>query len=149
MLLHLALTGWVALVRVVRVPGPFEYIPGSHRWPLLRGEKVRSFLTKEERTRLDDGVNHWPKYSERFVTPAIETEISRYGAPSRTFIGEKGDVLFWHGRLMHRGSIPTVPGRERRSLITHYSGIGHRPDMTERAQDENGEAYAVFNIPLH
>jgi hypothetical protein len=174
MMLHLALTGWIsternwhqddylnppfvnswyaavwmALDRIDPLSGPFEYIPGSHRWPLLRGEKVRSFLTRAERTRLDDGVNHWPKYSERFVTPAIETEISRYGIPSRTFIGEKGDVLIWHGRLMHRGSIPKVPGHERRSLITHYSGIGHRPDMTERAEDENGEAYAVFNIPL-
>jgi ectoine hydroxylase-related dioxygenase (phytanoyl-CoA dioxygenase family) len=175
MLLHLALTGWIstqrdwhqddylnppfvnswyaaiwmALDRIDPASGPFEYIAGSHRWPLLRGAKVRGFLTEVERTRLDAGVNHWPTYAERFVTPAIETQIALHGIPSRTFIAEKGDVLIWHGRLMHRGSVPTVPGRERRSLITHYSAVGHRPDMTERALDGNGEAYAVFDIPLH
>jgi hypothetical protein len=174
MLLHLALTGWVsternwhqddylnppfvnswyaavwiALDHIDPASGPFEYVPGSHRWPVMRGEKVRGFLTDEERTRLDDGTNHWPKYAERFVTPAIEAEIARTGARSRTFLGEKGDVLIWHGRLMHRGSLAADPGRERRSLIVHYSGIGHRPDMVEQARDENGQAYAVFDIPL-
>jgi hypothetical protein len=33
-------------------------------------------------------------------------------------------------------------------LIVHYSGIGHRPDMLEQARDANGQAYAVFNVPL-
>lgn len=175
MLLHLALTGWVstqrnwhqddylnppfvnswyaavwiALDRIDPASGPFEYVPGSHRWPLLRGEKVQGFMSEEEKNRLDEGVNHWPKYTERFVAPAIEAEIARRDIPTRTFIGEKGDVLIWHGRLMHRGSMAAVPGMERRSLITHYSGIGHRPDMTEKVCDGNGQAYAVFDIPLH
>jgi hypothetical protein len=174
MLLHLALTGWIsterdwhqddylnppfvngwyAAVWIALGPtdpasGPFEYVPESHQWPVMRGDKVRGFLTDEERVRLDHGMNHWPKYAERFVTPAIETEIARSGTPARTFIGEKGDVLIWHGRLMHRGSTPLEPGRERSSLIVHYSGIGHRPDMIEQARDENGQAYAVFDIPL-
>lgn len=175
MLLHLALTGWIsternwhqddylnppfvngwyaaiwmALDRIDPASGPFEYVPGSHRWPLLRGDKVRGFLTDEERTRTEAGVNHWPKYSERYVAPAIDAEIARQGIPAQTFLGEKGDVLIWHGRLMHRGSLAAEPGRERRSLITHYSGIGHRPDMLVRAQDENGQHHAVFDIPLH
>ena len=174
MLLHLALTGWIsterdwhqddylnppfvngwyaaawiALDRIDPASGPFEYVPGSHRWPVMRGESVRRFLTEEERGRLDGGVNNWPKYAERFVTPAIEQEIARQGAASRTFLGVKGDVLIWHGRLMHRGSLPRMPGRERRSLIVHYSGIQHRPDMIDRAWDENGQPYAVFDVPL-
>jgi hypothetical protein len=37
---------------------------------------------------------------------------------------------------------------ERRSLIAHYSGIGHRQDMPIRAQDQNGETYAVFDTPM-
>jgi hypothetical protein len=77
MLLHLALTGWIsternwhqddylnpgfvnswycavwiALGRIESDCGPFEYVPGSHRWPLLRGDKVKAFLTEEERNR--------------------------------------------------------------------------------------------------
>ncbi len=175
MLLHLALTGWIsterdwhqddylnppfvnswycavwiALDHIDPASGPFEYVPGSHRWPLLRGEKVRRFLTEEERTRQEFGVNHWPKYSERFVAPAIEAEIARQRIAPRTFLAEKGDVLIWHGRLMHRGSVAIERGRERRSLITHYSGVNHRPDMPAREADANGQMYAMFDIPLH
>jgi hypothetical protein len=175
MLLHLALTGWIsternwhqddylnppfvnswyaavwiALDKIDPASGPFEYVPGSHRWPLLRGEKVRGFMTEAEHARRENGVNHWPKYTERFVVPAIEAVIAESGVPVRNFIGEKGDVLIWHGRLMHRGSQPSIPGLERRSLITHYSGISHRPDITQTAFDDNGQAYAVFDIPLH
>ncbi len=174
MMLHLALTGWVsterqwhqddylnppfvagwyaavwmALDTIHPDSGPFEYLPGSHKWPLLRMDKVRSFLTKEELTprEPDTGNNQWPKYAERFVTPAVERQIQQSGLPIRQFIASKGDVLIWHGRLMHRGALPKVPGMPRRSLITHYSGINHRPDMDERAQDANGSTYAVFGF---
>ncbi|HEX3347611.1 MAG TPA: phytanoyl-CoA dioxygenase family protein [Acetobacteraceae bacterium] len=176
MLLHLALTGWVSTERnwhqddylnpdfvnswycavwmalgpVDPDCGPFEYVPGSHQWPLLRGEKVRRFLSEEERGRREGplGTNHWPKYSERYVVPAIEAEIVSRGVAPARFLAEKGDVLIWHGRLMHRGSRANVPGKERRSLITHYSGCRHRPDMTEQRKDENGMAYAWFDHPL-
>jgi ectoine hydroxylase-related dioxygenase (phytanoyl-CoA dioxygenase family) len=138
----------MALDDIDPASGPFEYVPGSHRWPLLRGEKVRSFLTEEEIAGREHGISHWPKLSERFVTPAVEAEIKRRGVKIRDFIARKGDVLIWHGRLMHRGSMPAHPGLERRALIAHYSGINHRPDMPGRELDENGHAYAVFDIPL-
>jgi ectoine hydroxylase-related dioxygenase (phytanoyl-CoA dioxygenase family) len=175
-MLHLALTGWVsternwhqddylnpdfvnswycavwmALDHIEPDCGPFQYVPGSQRWPLMRGGKVRSFLTEEESSRREGplGYNEWPKYSERYVVPAIEAEIEARGAPPITFLAEKGDVLIWHGRLMHRGSAPLVPGKERRSLITHYSGRGHREDMPNRRRDANGMEYAWFDHPL-
>lgn len=170
LLLHLALTGWIssqrawhqddylnppfvngwycavwmALDTVAADAGPFEYIPGSHRWPLLRGEKVRSFMTAEELAERDGlGINQWPKISERFVEPAIEREIEIRKQPIVPFLGQRGDVLIWHGRLMHRGSMPKDPTLLRRSLITHYSGVNHRQDMPNRAE-EDGSIYAVF-----
>ncbi len=173
MMLHLALTGWLstqrqwhqddylnppfvagwyaavwmALDEIHPDSGPFEYLPGSHKWGLLRMDKVRSFLTEEELTRREphSGNNEWPKYAERFVTPAVEKQIAQSGLPTRQFIAAKGDVLIWHGRLMHSGSLPKVPGMPRRSLITHYSGVNHRPDMPNRAQDADGGTYAVFD----
>jgi ectoine hydroxylase-related dioxygenase (phytanoyl-CoA dioxygenase family) len=141
---------WIALDRIDPDSGPFEYVPGSHKWPLLRGNKVQQFLTEEERERREGllKVNHWMAYAERFVTPAIDQEIARRNAAPVKFLGERGDVLIWHGRLMHRGSRANRPGMERRSLIAHYSGIHHRPDMPHRAQDDNGMTYAIFNHPL-
>lgn len=174
MLFHLALTGWVsterewhqddylnpsfvntwyaavwiALDTIDPSSGPFEYVPGSHRWGLLRGERIRAAMTDEERLRRDPttNVNEWAKYSERFVTPAIQAEIEDTGLPIVPFLGQKGDVLIWHSRLIHRGSrqTSTIP---RKSLITHYSGINHRPDMLVTDRDENGKCFAVFDVP--
>src|SRR5207253_345201 len=77
-------------------------------WGLLRSEKVRRYLTEEERTRREPatGINQWPTYAERFTTPAIEAEIRSTGSEVKRFLGRKGDVLIWHGRLVHRGSAP-------------------------------------------
>jgi hypothetical protein len=165
MLLHLCLTGWVstergwhqddylnpphvnswyaavwmALEDIHPDSGPFEYVPGSHRWPLMRGSKVRKHMPWSEAMRPD-----WPQLSEAFVVPAIDAEIAGRGAEIRSFMAKRGDVLIWHGRLLHRGSKPKQPGMPRRSLICHYSGVNHRRDMTVRAQDANGQLYAVI-----
>jgi len=140
---------WIALGDIHPDSGPFEYIPGSHRWPLMRGEKVRRFLTEEELARRspETGVNHWPRFAERFTTPAVAAEIAARGGEVVPFLGKKGDVLIWHSRLMHRGSLPKIPWMERRTLIAHYSAAAKRPDMIP-ARDQNGELYAVFDQQL-
>lgn len=115
---------------------------------LIRGEKIRALLTEEERLRQDPDIdiNQWPKYAERFVTPVVEAEIAVQGAEILPFLDEESDVLIWHSRLMHRGSVGT-PGVRRKSLITHYSGINHRPDIVSVTRDENDRAYAAFEVP--
>jgi hypothetical protein len=177
MMLHLSLTGWISTERDWRQDdylnppfvnswysavwfaldkidgdcGPFEFVPGSHKWPLLRREKIWTLMTKEELEAVDpiNGNKIWEKRAERLMTPAIEDEIRRRGATPRTFLAEKGDVLIWHGRLLHRGSLARTRFTARKSLITHYSGIGHREDMTGRAQHRGGGWYATFDHPLY
>ncbi len=141
---------WIALDTIDAECGPFEYVPGSHRWPLLRQDKVRGCMSEADANHRHpvSGSLTWPKTSESFVVPAIEAEMAARGAVIRGFTAEKGDVLVWHGRLIHRGSPPRVPNRLRRALITHYSGINHRPDMVTRAQDEHGGWYFQANNPL-
>ncbi len=176
MMLHLALTGWVSTQRdwhqddylnpefvnswyaavwialddIHPDSGPFEYVPGSHTWPLLRQARVLSCMTEEEEMATDpvSGARIWPALSERFVVPAIEAELQRVNAPVERFLAKKGDVLIWHGRLMHRGSRPRSPDLLRKALITHYSGEKHRPDMPSRARDINSMPYALFGQPL-
>lgn len=140
---------WIALGTIEENVGPFEYIPGSHRWPLTRQDKVKAWMSPEERARVDPdfGYPTWPKDSERFVVPAIEAEIAAQGSKPERFLAEMGDVLVWHGRLMHRGSKATG-GYWRPALIAHYSGVNHRDDMANRATDENGFTYALFEWPL-
>ncbi len=141
---------WIALGDIHPESGPFEYVPGSHRWPLMRGENVKRYLTAEEKARRKwkTGINLWPEYAERFVTPAIDAEIIATRSRIVRHIARKGDVLIWHGRLIHCGSRPVSKRLERRCLIAHYSGVHHRPDMPAREIDQNGQVYAVFGEPL-
>jgi hypothetical protein len=123
MMPHLSLTSWVSTER---------------NWH--QDDRANSIGTA--------GFDTLPTITERFVGPAIEAEIhDRAVAPCR-FLGRKGDVLIWHGRLMHRGTRPVHTGLERRALIAHYPGVSHRPDMPRRATDKDGGVYAVFDHKL-
>lgn len=148
--LHLNLTGWVSterawhqddylnpsfvnshyaavwfVLRDIDVDsGPFQYVPGSNRWPVIRRDKL---LAQCPGVTMHDET--WPSKTQGLVSRIIEEEIFRRDAQIETFLGKKGDVLIWHGRLVHRGSTPKVPGMLRHSLISHYSAITKRTDM--------------------
>lgn len=154
MVFHLALTRWDATGRqwhqddIHTDSRPFDYVPGSHRWGLMRGNVVRARLTDEERTRVDEmtGWNEAPKYAERIVTHSIESEIAARGIPIVPFIARKGGLSIWQGPLIHRGS-PARRAMPRRSLVTHCSGITHRPNILKIVYDSDGAPYAAFDLP--
>lgn len=122
---------WIALEDIHPDSGPFQYVPGSHRWPVVVQDKIFRYV--------DSTDPRWPAETERFLTPIFEREIERQRVssdafirnetPVVTYLPERGDVLIWHGRLVHRGSRPKDPTHPRRAVIGHYSGIFHRPDM--------------------
>jgi len=114
---------WFVLRDVDPDSGPFQYVPGSNRWPVIRQDK----LFQVTGASINDET--WPSKTQGFVSEVVEEEIERRGAKVETFLGKKGDVLIWHGRLVHRGSMPRVPGMLRHSLISHYSAIAKRTDM--------------------
>lgn len=124
---------WVALADIHPESGPFQYVPGSHRWPQVTRAKIWEHV---------DGTDpRWPKHSERVLVPLFTEEIRARKAPVVTYLPKRGDVLVWHGRLLHRGSRARQAGLERRALIAHYSGIAHRPDMPRAVQHERGGWY--------
>jgi len=147
---------WFALDQISDKSGPFEFIPGSHRWPLLRQEKVRKHLAifhpdqaLREGRQEDGDRGHWASYSEYFVKPAIENKIAKEGIQPQQFLGEKGDALIWHGRLIHRGSKPKVAGTLRKAIISHYSTITRKDFSGLARQYSNGQYYAEIPIPLY
>jgi hypothetical protein len=109
----------------------------------MKSHRVRMFLNSAERKEM-----LWPAHAERFVNEAVDSEIARRGTTPHKFIARKGDLLIWHGRLMHRGSIANVPGMKRRTLVSHYSALSHRFDMPRRTFVENGSAYFFHDVPL-
>lgn len=128
---------WIALDTIHPDSGPFQYVPGSHRWAPLSQAKVRAALGEH-----GDGPD-WPTRSEQLLTPLYEQAIEASGLPVETYLPQRGDVLFWHSRLVHRGSRALVPGMERRALIAHYSGVHHRPDMPPAEQVGDGWMFPV------
>lgn len=129
---------WIALDDIDPDAGPFQFIPGSHRqFDVIRNDDMIAALPPEQR-----GPD-WPKHSETLLTPFFEDHITSLGLPVHEFIARKGDVLFWHSRLLHRGSTPNNPDLERRALIAHYSGITHRPDFPPAVQYGDGWYFDV------
>lgn len=129
---------WLALDDIHPDSGPFEYIPGSHRWPVIRQERMIEAFGRQVMDRPD-----WPKLTEREVAAACEQEIDEMGCAPVTYLPKKGDLLLWHGALMHRGSPPNVPGMLRKSLIIHYSALSHRHDMPRRQGVSDGYVFLI------
>lgn len=131
---------WFALDDIPPISGLFEYIPGSHRWPVVRRSKVTEHL-KKQNFALDES---WPKQSENFLNELFERQIRETGGKVQRFQAQKGDVLIWHPWLTHRGSKPLRSDLRRKSIISHYSSIRHRTDMPSRSFHTNGEIYFVL-----
>lgn len=127
---------WIALEDVHPDAGPFQYLPGSHRWPVLSRAAVFAELTPEQQQDSD-----WPKFTEAIVAPVWEAECERRGVVPWTFLAHRGDVLLWHPRLVHRGSPPRDAGRTRKALICHFSGVQHRQDMPIERRVRAGEGW--------
>lgn len=124
---------WVALEDIDPRSGPFQYVPGSHRWPQVTQARIgRLFDLSDPR---------WPAKSEQVLTPLFTKEIERRDAEPIDYLPARGDVLIWHGRLLHRGSVAQIPGLQRRALIAHYSGINHRQDMPRAVRHVEGGWY--------
>ena len=135
---------WFALDDIHPDSGVFEFVPGSHKWPVMRGEKVRALLEPHERND-----PNWPRTAERFLDGVFENEIEKRAAQVYNWHdAQKGDVLIWHSWLAHRGTKPKQPGLLRKSLIAHYSGINHRPDMQKPLFWENGESSKGYYFPF-
>lgn len=115
---------WIALDDIHSDMGPLELVPGSHKWPVLRREKVLAYAEPNE-----EQDPAWPRTTERFVVPAVEQRIAETGAPIVQFLGKRGDILVWHAALMHRGSLALRQGAVRKALIAHYTGSRHNKDM--------------------
>lgn len=122
---------WVACEAVTPERGPLFLYPGSHRM-------IRKFDFGDGRI-VFDGKD--PSQIERFETH-LERECERHHLPRECFTAEKGDVLLWHGALVHGGSPAVDRTATRKSYVTHYSSAAAYPrDL--RALDQPPDAVQV------
>lgn len=91
------MAAWLALDDCDEQNGCMQVVPGSHKWPLLCHEMADT--------------------SKSFTNTAAPVPV---GQDIRPVLMDAGDVLFFHGQVVH-GSYPnTSADRFRRSLIGHY-----------------------------
>lgn len=144
---------WAALDTIHPDCGPFEFFPGSHRWRTLTQKNVRANLPPEQAAAegLPGQTGHWTYFSENMIADAAADYAARQNVQSETFLGNKGDVLIWHGCLLHRGSKANQPGMQRKALIAHYSGVDNRTDFPRDQTltcERTGGLYQRFDLPL-
>lgn len=137
------LAAWMALDNIHEDSGPFQFVRGSHRWPVMQRELIFNFLTPQER---QDPA--WPTNTQKWVADACMEEIVKRNIMVETYLPNRGDLLLWHASLIHRGSPAKVPGMLRKSLIAHYSALSKRLDMPIIKQHDNSENYFWFDHEL-
>jgi ectoine hydroxylase-related dioxygenase (phytanoyl-CoA dioxygenase family) len=112
------LASWVACEDIAPDAGPLTLWSGSHRLaPYDFGETAYHFTP-------DLDADH---------TAYIGTQKERF--PRTHFVGRKGDVLLWHGMLIHAGSPIEREGATRKSMAFHYFSrecVGERTDGVAR-----------------
>ncbi len=106
---------WLALEDVSPDAGPLGYYPGSHRTALFDfgdGPIKRSEYC-------DDGTR------QHFLLD----QCRKIGSAPAIACLKKGDVLLWHGALVHEGTRVVNRSLSRYSLVTHYSAeLAYRRD---------------------
>jgi ectoine hydroxylase-related dioxygenase (phytanoyl-CoA dioxygenase family) len=109
---------WIALEDIQQDSGPFEVVAGSHRWDMPI-EDIYQF-----------GKN------EKFLE-LLNEQISNRDGKIISLLPKKGDIIFWHGHLIHRGSIPSNSTASRGSLIGHYCNMFANSEAVDSAPSFN------------
>ena len=110
---------WVALEDIDMDCGPLVYYPGSHGLPPVLPETVGIDVEPGR-----EAVAH-DEYDARYV-PYIRDLLEREGLAPHYATVPKGHALVWAADLLHGGSPVNIPGRTRRSQVTHYVFEGAR-----------------------
>jgi hypothetical protein len=99
---------WTALEDINADSGPLVYYPGSHREPLFH--EFDNYPQTQRRTASQEQSDRYQDYVARIAEKYERKE----------FLAKKGEVLFWHGMLVHGGSQFVAPGTTRKSFVIHY-----------------------------
>jgi ectoine hydroxylase-related dioxygenase (phytanoyl-CoA dioxygenase family) len=109
---------WIACEDIVEGSGPLVFHPGSHRRAPFDGfhdYPATNLRTADARTSA--------AYRAYVEAEALVTE-------EHAFLARKGDVLFWHGMLVHGGQPIRDEGTTRRSYVVHFIPDG--ADVADR-----------------
>lgn len=99
---------WIACEDISPDCGPLMYYPKSHLEPIF--ERFHNYPQTNLRTADRDGATQYREYMNR-LTQKYDRHL---------FIAKKGEILLWHGMLLHGGAGIKNPSLTRRSYVIHY-----------------------------
>jgi ectoine hydroxylase-related dioxygenase (phytanoyl-CoA dioxygenase family) len=118
------LGAWIACEDIRAESGPLVLYSGSHRAPFFPG--FTDYPQTNLRTADGETFRAYQEWVDR-LAPGFE----RY-----EFHARKGQVLLWHGMLIHGGAPIARRGSSRKSMVIHY---------TVRGADRGREIRGPFN----
>lgn len=105
------MSAWIAMVDVDADNGPLVVQPGSHRGRLVTKRDARHTLQPGETYRQQQHGRYFPLVREVF---------QENGRDEEQVLVKQGDVVLFHGRLIHGGAAVRRPGTPRHALACHY-----------------------------
>ncbi len=123
---HLA-ASWIPLEDIHPDAGPLAYYPGTHKPNVIKP--------------FDWGDGSLTQTSASTKTPGdfaayLANEIARQNLQRQIFLPRRGDLLIWHGNVLHEGTQVDDPGRTRKSYVTHYTSLHAYPAEHKRQNQE-------------
>ncbi len=146
------IAAWFALEDITLEQGPVSYFPGSHLLPYLNNS---DYENSANAMKVDGEAN---KKYEKKITSLVE----EHPLQKQIFTAKKGDMLVWHGNLIHGGEPMLHKNLTRKSMVVHYFAegvicyheISERPAIfdTELVGEVHEEFYKgqsdIFNFDL-
>ena len=107
---------WIPLEDIHPDSGPLVYYKGSHFPDKLGFFDWGSGSILASRDASDSDFDNYHKHLLR--------QIDEHQFQPSVFLPKRGDVLIWHGALIHGGTPMANPDLTRRSLVCHYTTVG-------------------------
>lgn len=126
---------WIPLEDIHPDSGPLAYYPGTHRV-----ENFGFYDFGNGQIILRDGNAVSVVDFGKWLYQRIEEEK----IPRKIFLPRRGDVLIWHGALVHEGLAIRNQELTRKSLVTHYTAMQHMPENLIK-RDGNGKPLVFEN----
>jgi len=116
---------WVAVEDVSYETGPFQLIPKSHTWDINKHDAY---------SREGNGETRDGKWYNFEIEKQIEknTKVEYF-----TFLAQKGDLLIWHGNLLHRALTPVNKMATRKAVIGHYTNLNQYEEAIDYGYETN------------
>lgn len=129
---------WIPLEDIHPDSGPLAYYWGSHKVDTVGffdwgGGAINQF----DRINTTDKFNAYGEF--------LANTVVKLGLTPHYFLPKKGDLLIWHGALIHAGSKIRNPGLTRKSFVGHYTTLSNHFALEP---NRFGGGF-LFDVPAH